>query len=398
MTYEIAPSAELPALHEHPIYKEGIAQMASGQWQQALQSIQLLQGLYHDDAEIEELFDQVQMRATLTQFQPRQTSRTTKSLHPRWLMTGVFVAMFVAVAVYIAYEVWIGPVIVQEFRLSQITDLRTEADQAIVVGDYARARQSLQRLLALYPEDSETVEMLRRIELLERASVLYDESKALIGAGSWDQAIETLLELQSLDAEYRDLSQLLQTARESQALERQYQAAEQTFTHEDWASAITQYQALREANLTFRYDKIQERLFESHLRYGQTILQEAGTDVDRVSEAISYFSEALKTRPMDAKALDERRLAENYLAALYADNQDEVIDVLLMIYDEQPDYAGSQAAGLLYSLLLERATHYLDSGDKEAAIADYQVAAQLSVDDVSQAQTMLTELTAETAP
>jgi len=398
MNYEIAPSAELPALHEHPIYKEGIAQMAGGQWQQALRSIQLLQGIYRDDAEIEELFDQVQMRATLTQFQPRQTSRTIRSLHPRWLMIGVFLAMFVAVAAYITYEMWIGPVIVQEFRLSQITDLRSEADEAMVVGDYAQARQSLQRLLALYPEDSQTLETLRRIEQLERASVLYDESKALMDAGSWDQAIETLIELQSLDAEYRDLPQLLQTARESQAMEKQYQAAEETFTREEWASAIAQYHNLRETNLTFRFDEIQERLFESHLRYGQTILEEAGNDIDGVSEAISNFSEALKIRPMDAKALNERRLAENYLAALYSDDQDEVIDVLQIIYDEQPDYAGSQAAELLYSLLLERATYHLDSGDVAAAIADYQVAAQLSIDDVSQAQKMLTELTAETAP
>ena len=61
-----------------------------------------------------------------------------------------------------------------------------------------------------------------------------------MAAGSWDQAIQVLTELQSLDAEYRDLPELLQLARESQTLERQFQAAEAAFARADWAGAITQ--------------------------------------------------------------------------------------------------------------------------------------------------------------
>ena len=395
MSYEFTPPTELPALHEHPVYSEGMTQIASGRWQQALGSIQLLRDIYPDDAEVEELLEQVEMRAALAQFQPRQTSRTANSLNPRWLMLGVFVAIFVAVAAYLAFEVWIDPDVVQEFRRSQITSLRNEADEAMVTGDYARARQSLQLLQAIYPEDSHTIEALHRIEQLESASLLYDEARSLMAAGSWDQAIETLTELQSLDAEYRDLHQLLQTAQESQAMDKQYQAAEELFTDKAWANAIVQYEGVREANPTFRIEEIQERLFESHLQYGHAIIEEAGTDVDQISEAISHFSEALKIRPVDARTLDERRLAENYLAAVDSEDQNHVIDLLETIYNVRPDYAGNRAAELLYSNLLERAASHLDSGNEAAAIADYQEAAQLSVNDVSHAQAMLAELTAE---
>jgi outer membrane protein assembly factor BamD (BamD/ComL family) len=398
MAYDIAASTELPPLHQHPVYSQGMDQIATGRWQQAFQSLQLLKDIYPDDAEVEELLEQVQMRAALAQFQPRQSSRTTKRPNIRLVMGGLLGIVVIALAAYVAYEVWITPGVVQELRLRQITNLRNEADEALIAGDYAGARQSLEKLQAVLPEDPQTVEALRRIEQVERSSVLYNEAKALMAAGNWDQAIATLTELQSLDAEYRDLPQLLQAAQESQAMDRQFQAAEEAYNGEDWANAIARYEALRQTSLTFRFEEIQARLFESHLSYGQAILEEAGTDVSQASEAISHFSEALKIRPVDAKALDERRLAESYLVALNSEDQDEVIDLLQTIYNERPDYAGNQVAQLLYSTLLGRAGSLLDSGDEVAAVTDYQVAAQLLVDDVSEAQEMLTKLTAEAVP
>jgi hypothetical protein len=398
MDFDFTPAAELPPLQEHPFYTEGMAQIASGQWQQASQSLQLLQGIYPDSAEVQELLDQVQMRAALAQFQPKHSSRATKRLNGRRLIVGALMAMILIIAGYVVYEMWINPMIVQELRLRQITSLRKEADEAIETGDYARAHQALQKLEAILPGDARTIEALRQVDQVERLAALYDETKALMAAGSWDQAIESLTQLQRLDPQYRDLPQLMQIAQESQAMEKQFQAAEEAFASNDWATAIAQYEAIREANLTFRFEEVQARLFESHLNYGQMLLGEAGTDPNLVAEALVHFSEALKLRPVDAGALDERHLAETYLAALNSDDQDQVIDLLQTIYNEQPGYAGKGAAQLLYTNLLERADASLESGDEAAAAADYQVAAQLLVEDPSQAQEKLSELASEMTP
>jgi tetratricopeptide (TPR) repeat protein len=281
-------------------------QIATGRWQPAFQSLQLLKDIYPDDAEVKDLLEQVQMRAALAQVQPRQSSRTTKRPNIRLVIAGLLGVILVALAAYVVYALWINPVIVEELRLRQITSLRNEADEALIAGDYARARQSLEKLQAVLPEDPQSLEALRRIEQVERSSALYNEAVALMAAGNWDQAIATLTELQSLDAAYRDLPQLLQAAQESQAMDRQFQAAEEAYNGGDWANAIARYEALRQTSLTFRFEEIQARLFESHLRYGQAILEEAGAGVGQVSEAISHFSEALKIRPVDAKALGER--------------------------------------------------------------------------------------------
>jgi outer membrane protein assembly factor BamD (BamD/ComL family) len=398
MDHDFTPAAELPPLQEHPFYTEGMAQITSGQWQQASRSFQLLQGIYPDNAEVKELLDQVQMRAALAEFQPRHSSRATRRLSSRRFIVGVLMAIMLIIAAYVAYEMWINPLIIQEILLRQATSLRKEADEALQAGDYARAHQALQKLEAISPGNPQTIEALRRVEQVEKLSALYDEAKALMTAGSWDRASEVLTELQSLDPQYRDLPQLLQIAQESQAMEKQFQAAEEAFASNDWATAIAQYEDIREANLTFRFEEVQARLFESHLKYGQMLLGEAGTDPNLVAEALVHFSEALKLRPVDAEALNERRLAETYLAALNSDDQDQVIDLLQTVYNEQPGYAGKEAAQLLYTNLLERADASLESGDEAAAAADYQVAAQLLVEDPSQAQEKLSELASEMTP
>jgi tetratricopeptide (TPR) repeat protein len=398
MAYDFAASPELPPLHEHPVYSQGMDQIATGRWQDAFHSLQLLKDIYPDDAEVNELLEQVHMRATLAQVQPKQSSRTLKRPNIRLVMAALLGLILVALAAYVVYVLWINPVVGEELRLRQITDLRNEADEALTVGDYVRARESLEKLRAVLPEDPQTLEALHRIEQVERLSVLYSEAQALMAAGDWDQAIATLTELQNLDAAYRDLPQLMQAAEESQAMDRQFQAAEEAFASGDWANAIARYEALRQTSLTFRFEEVQARLFEAHLSYGQAIIEEAGADVDQVSEAMLHFSEALKVRPLDVNALGERRLAESYLVALGSKDQDAVIDLLQTIYDERPDYAGNQVAQLLYSTLLKRAKSSLDSGDEAGAIIDYQLAAQLPVDDVSEAQDTLIELTAETGP
>lgn len=396
MDYEFAPSTDLPSLHEHPIYTKGVEQIANAQWIPAFQSLQLLKEIYPNDAEVKELLDQVEMRAALARFQPKQSSRAIKRPSRRRLVILLLLAIVVGIAAYAAYGIWVDPIIIQEMRVRQISNLRTEADEAMAAGDYARARQSLERLQAIYPEDTQTFEELGRIEQVERLSVLYSEANTFMAEGNWDQAIETLTELQGLDAEYRDLSQLLRVAQESQAMERQFQVAEEAFVAGNWASAIAQYEALQQANLTFRFDDIQDRLFQSHLKYGQTILEGDGTDPNHVSQAISHFSVALKLRPMDTEALNERRLAEGYLTALNSEDQDEAIDLLQMIYDDRPSYAGNQVAQLLYIALLGRAESALTAGDEATAISAYQVAAQLSVEDPSEAQEKLADLMAET--
>jgi hypothetical protein len=129
MAYDFAAPTELPPLREHPVYSQGMDQIATGRWQPAFQSLQLLKDIYPDDAEVKDLLEQVQMRAALAQVQPRQSSRTTKRPNIRLVIAGLLGVILVALAAYVVYALWINPVIVEELRLRQITSLRNEADE-----------------------------------------------------------------------------------------------------------------------------------------------------------------------------------------------------------------------------------------------------------------------------
>jgi tetratricopeptide (TPR) repeat protein len=392
---------ERPPLREHPLYTEGMAQISAGHWQEAFKSFQVLQALYPGEAEVKELFDDTQMRAALAQFQPKHTSRVTKRPNIRAWVTATLIAAVLAVVAYVAYGLWVGPVVMRELRLYQIASLRSEADKAIAAGSYTQAREALQKLQAILPEDPQTLELLHRAEQMEKSANLYQEAKALMAADKWDQALDALAQLQSMDPHYRDLPQLLQSAQASREMDGKFRVAEEAFVRGDWATAIAGYEALRQGDLTFKFDAVQSRLFDSYMKYGQSLVGQAGTDRQLVAQAISQFSEALKLRPLDSEALKERHLAEIFLAALKAANRSEyseTIDLLQEIYSERPDYARNEAAELLYLTLLLRANSFLKAGNKESALADYKVAAMLPVEDRSVAQEKLIKLTSEPTP
>jgi tetratricopeptide (TPR) repeat protein len=392
---------ERPPLREHPLYTEGMTQISAGHWQEAFKSFQMLQALYPGETEVKELFDETQMRAALAQFQPKHTSRVTKRPNIRAWVTVTLIAAVLAVVAYVAYGLWIGPVVMRELRLYQIASLRSEADKTIAAGSYTQAREVLQKLQAILPGDPQTLELLHRVEQMEKSANLYQEAKALMAADKWDQAIDTLAQLQSMDPHYRDLPQLLQSAQASREMDGKFRIAEEAFVRGDWATAIAGYEALRQGDLTFKFDAVQSRLFESYLKNGQSLVEQAGTDRQLVAQAISQFSEALKLRPLDSETLKERHLAEIFLAALNAADRSEygeTINLLQEIYGERPDYARNEAAELLYLTLLLRADSFLKAGKKEPALADYKVAATLPVEDRSVAQEKLIKLTSETTP
>ena len=392
---------ERPPLREHPLYVEGMTQISAGHWQEAFKSFQMLHALYPGETEVKELFDETQMRAALAQFQPKHTSRVTKRPNIRAWATVTLVAVVLAAAAYVVYSLWVAPIVTRELRLYQIAGLRTEVDKAIAAGDYTQAREALQKLQAILPEDPQTLEILHQVERTEKLANLYGEAKALMAADKWDQAIDVLAQLQAVDPRYRDLPQLLQSAQVSREMDGKFRAAEEAFARSDWPTAIAGYEALRQDDLTFKFDDVQSHLFESYLKHGQLLVGQAGTDRQLVTQAISQFSEALKLRPVDSEALKERHLAEVFLAALNAADRSEhseTISLLQEIYGERPDYAEQEAAELLYRTLIERADAFLKAGNKESALADYKVAATLPVEDRSVAQEKLIKLTSETTP
>jgi tetratricopeptide (TPR) repeat protein len=390
--YSDAIISNLPPLYDHPLYKEGMALVGAGQWQPAFEQLKLLRSIYPDNTELNAMFDEVQMRATAARFQPRPKSAGHKKKIIRRLAIGLLLLSSLVIGAYVIYETWITPVLLHELRLRRITRLQEEADTAIVAGDYQRAREALEQLQTILPNNIQTLKSLQRVEQAATLADFYAQAQALMAANEWEQAVQTLKKLQAIDPLYRDVPQLLQIARQAQTLNQQFLAAEAAFNAADWTKAIQLYSNLQQANLTFRFEEIQTGLFNSHLQYGQSLITTAKTNPEKVTQALSHFTAALTLQPVNPEALLAHKLAQTYLAALNQANPDEAINLLQSIYQEQPTYAGQQAVQLLYEMLLKRADSLVQSGDQPAALADYRLASQLLVTDPSLARQKLVEL------
>lgn len=395
MTYNVTTSPHPQSPFEHPTYSEGMNYVGKGQWQKAIAAIEALQALYPDNADIRELLTDINMRATVAQAQPRKKAKGAARRTARIVMIGLVGLIVLSVVGWVAYKWWFEPTFLHEYRVRQLTELRQAADEAIIAGRYTEARQTLAEMRTILPEDADIDESLQRVEQLEQMTGLYHTAQEQLTDQEWDKAIATLTELQRMDAQYRDLPELLATAQQAQALEGQFQAAEADFAAGEWARAITTYDQLHQTSLTFRFEAIQTRLFEAHFNLAQELIATANSDAAQVTAALGHFSEALTIRPVDEAALDERRLAEIYFAALSGNDRDQAIEFLKSIQAERPDYAGYAAAELLYTYLIARADDQLVAGQPQIAQDDYQAAVRLPVADSSEAQEKLAELTAD---
>ncbi len=87
-------------------------------------------------------------------------------------------------------------------------------------------------------------------------------------------------------------------------------------------------------------------------------------------------------------------------AGLYVHEAPEMVSLLMQVdLDSRiPPQLYQAVAELLYATFLERATHFLAVNDEAAAIVDYQAAVDLLVEDTSEAQQKLIELTSQTSP
>ena len=394
MSYDVSTPSKPKSPFDHPSYNEGMDYLDKGQWQKAVGAIETLRELYPENDDVRDLLADINMRATVAQAQSRKKSKGSTKRLVRGIGVGVLVLIVISIIGLAVYKLWIEPTFLHEYRIQQLTALRQNADEAIIAGRYSEARQTLEEMRTIVPEDADIDETLQRVEQLEKITDLYNTAQEYMAGEAWDKAIEALTELQSLDAQYRAQPELLATAQEDQTLAQQFQTAEADFANGDWMSALDTYKQLHETSLTFKFDTIQNRLFESHFNYAQELMATAHTDSDQVTAALEHFAEALTVRPFDEGALNERRLAESYASALNTDDHNQAIDLLQTIYAERPDYAGYNAAELLYTALLTRADAQLAAGEANIALDDYENAADLPVADPSEAQEKSAELIA----
>jgi len=145
----------------------------------------------------------------------------------------------------------------QEKRLEA---LYAWARDQVDAGNWVGAIQTLDKLLALDPENKKAQELHARAQVeqarADRLARLYDQAQERAQVGDWEKAIALCEEITIADPRYRDTCTLMEEARQAQKklseVAEKYRSGALSFETGQWPTAIEMFKAVAEADPEYR--------------------------------------------------------------------------------------------------------------------------------------------------
>ncbi len=164
-----------------------------------------------------------------------------------------------------------------------------------------------------------------------------------------------------------------------------------------WTEAIDTLNEVRSTDAEYQEALVSSLLCDSYVGRGVEYLAniETRNEKEIVRQALADFKIGAAECPRRIDLEDQAKRATTYLKVLNTskDNYDTLIPMLTPIVAAEPDYAGGNAKLLLYQAYLGRAEVRQETPETiAAALGDYEAALALNVDDPSKAQTRRAEL------
>jgi len=395
-----------------PLYYEALQSSQVGDWEKAERAYSTLLERYTGDAEvraqIEQRLEEARLRRSLDESAGKKVAKARRPVQRgrvvMWsLVTVVVLAGIFAVAT--AQPAPAAPVPTVDAAATETAlrgGLLQQARTAIAGGRYGEAIAILQDVLSRFPFDEEVKALLQWANDRWQLAVMYDRAVGLMDQGDWANAVVVFQDILSRDANYRDASALLERASQEMSLGGVWEAAEAEYAAGNWEVAAKQFGEIRRAYPDYRRSEVGERLYHSYMSLGLGAVEGARGMPQPVAEAVEWFNLALKLRPGDPRATEERRLAQTFLPAYQAFNDeerlDEAIGYLQALYDARFSYMKGVVAQMLYDAYTTRAARYEAAGDLGKAVADYAAAERITGPATSYASQRRLALTLSLTP
>ncbi len=218
-------------------------------------------------------------------------------------------------------------------------NLYATAESAFAKGDSAKALAISEQILAQEPTFTAAQTLKEQAELEESYAQKYNDSLSAIAAKDWTKALLLLDDLQKNAASYADT--------------------------------------------------VPPLMCDTYLARGVERLTRVSSPKDRatIQAALADFEAGQNICTDNPNLATQISLANSYLnAQAPGTTADEIIAELQPIVKEAPDYAGGQAAQILYDAYLQRGEDYLNNQDFESALDDFVAAQTLTVKNTDFAQ------------
>ncbi len=383
-------STEYDALgRDDPLYDEATAHIQAGEWAAAIAALEALRARHPEGrAWIDSRLDEVRFKARLDE----KNRVKPKQSFVRWrpiLIRGLIIGLLAVVVIYAVQ--FIGTLVRGPIQTAQLNRenaaLLADAQQLLAADKLDEAEAAFDRYLEHVPGAPDALTGKEQIKNRRGLIATCAEAEALYASkdpADWLVAREKYQSLQGqervpCDAALRisELTGRLNKQELATAADAAYQAGE-------CQSAVELYVALRREDSTFDRGLADERLFDCYVRLGQGVTEQDPPALERISEALTYYTKALEIRPRDATVQGEQRLAGLFLSAQQAAEASRWEDAAQRweaIYTSRPGYLGGSVAPLLYDAYIRNGDSYRNGGDCALAYDYYRRAASLNTRD-----------------
>lgn len=374
--------AEHARAESDPRYREGMAHLQAGEWEEAIESFRALHQEYPTNEEIAEALEEARLKADLDA--GLQVKGRRWAVRWRSLIVGAVVILVVAgigFAVTRVITQQVLPILEENRAERERAQLLSEAQSLLEAGELDAAQSRFAALLERVPGHQKALEGLERIAEQRLVDDLYRQAVAFQQDGEYAEARKLYSEILRDDPGYRDVSERIEDVERRLELRDLFAQAEAAYEVGDYREALSLYQSVRDRNLSYERALIDERLFELYMRIGRQIVD--APQEDQLQRALSYFARALSLRPASPEAALDHQLAiacSEGFSAFRSEVWGTAIAQLKTVVDERVDYLGGIAVQRLYLAYVYLGEQYEAAGNRQLAWEQYQKALELPVD------------------
>jgi len=379
-----------PRYTELRLYKLARAFLEAEEWEDAISLFSQLAAEFPDDEGLQQILADLRLKASLPRGEIRRGRIEMRRLARGFLVVlGVVAAMALLAGVsYRVYTNWLLPARTLRDQVTHLRELHELARGYMAAGDYARAADLYKEILSQVPDDSTATAGLERTEELQELVIAYDKALELTQEERWDEALKAWQAILARDSNFRDVKHWTAFVEEQDLLSSLFKEAEVRYGSEDWSGAIEILEQVRGQNANYRRHDVEVLLVGSLVNLAKQILSEAPDPASVYNETMALFDKAIKIRPQDESVLTERAVAEAYsqgFALFQEEDWERAVEELRFAYEHNPPYATGRVVELLYLANIHCGDERAEAGDFEGALAYYEAATALPLDDLSEA-------------
>lgn len=374
--------------------------MQHGAWPQALAKLQSLRADYAEAVQLDALIAEAELKANLMEtWSHKIKGRRLTVRQEWWLRRSLPFAMLLVVFIgaMLFYQSFLAPSREVVAMARAMQSRVQEAKGLTQAGEFNRAIGLYLDVLAQDPTNQAARAGLAETRKQAGLAANYDIAMHVIRRGNLSRAAALLNGIRAESPAYRDVEQQLARLATLRNAEMAYLEAEEAFWQRRWRAAVQGYERATQISAEYRTAEVQAHLNEAYFYAAEQILAQRPADGLGPEQARAYLRRAQSAGIHSERVNAHLATLDTYLRgeqAVRNNNLREAINVWRSIYDLQNDYLGGYLADQLYRAYLMLANQATVSGDKEYARQLYALAAQLRVNDSSEALTQLALLSA----